>query len=303
MKKILIILIVFSPVFACDHDETEPLNAQEIELLRIIEDESANMFSASIKSFDDILTKTPDENLSSLNTTDFSRKAVLNYSKKSDFFIPHLETIEMSVSNRYYQNGRISNNHSFTDKEQLYINQLMEAFSTLPNFNLFTNKVEELESQVKSEIQEEKSRLKLLSTIAVSRASVKYFFDNKETINEMLSEIEKRKNEISIMNGRTDECCFEGELEWSWQNFGGEVIKGGTGGAAGALVVNVVPGAGQASYGVAILGGAIAGGVGYTVGQMWNWMWSTGGGSTDGSLDEESNPNDNCLGYSIYGDC
>lgn len=56
-------------------------------------------------------------------------------------------------------------------------------------------------------------------------------------------------------------------------NIAGADVGGAVGGAAGAWVVNVVPGAGQVAYGGAILGGAVAGSVGAGVMELWDWAF------------------------------
>ncbi|CAI8163606.1 MAG: Uncharacterised protein [Bacteroidota bacterium] len=50
-------------------------------------------------------------------------------------------------------------------------------------------------------------------------------------------------------------------------------VGGAVAGAAGAWIVNVVPGAGQVAYGGAIVGGAVAGSVGVAVTKFLDWIW------------------------------
>ena len=305
LKQIKLWSVIALIFFACNDNEQElQLTNQETELLNTIAEESTNMFGSSFADLNEVFASYSVRELKTFDTEDFSKSSVLSYSKQSEFLSTHYEAIESVVNaDNFSPTAKVSYEPAFNEEEQQYMDALTEAFALLPDREAFKEEVREIEAEISSTIADEESRLKLLAISTSGLASVNYLFDNSEEIFAQFQAHAERLNgeyNSGHSNGRIacdppnspecqggggssggGSCCFQGDFEWDWVGFGGEVLKGATGGAAGAFFVNVVPGAGQAAYGTAIAGGAVVGGITYAIGQTWNWMWSepsSGGG-------------------------
>ena len=306
-KQIKIWSVLTFMLFACNENEQEvaPLSAKETDLLSSISEESTAMFDASFTDLNELFSSSSVSELETFDAKEFSKSSVLDYSKQSDFLSPYYEVIASVVNaDNFSPAARASNESTFNEAEQQYVNTLTEAFSLLPDREVFGEEVKRIEDEIISNVSDEESRLKLLAISTSSTASVNYLFDNSEGIFAQFQEhAEQLNEENSHANGRMScdppnspecqegggssgdgsSCCFQGDFEWNWGRFGTNVVGGAAIGAGIAWVVNAVPVAGQAAYGSAIVGGAAGGGLTYTWNRFDDWMWSesSGGGSGD----------------------
>ena len=303
-KQFIFILTLLVVGFGCNQGENEvTLDSQEAELLNVLSAESTAMFDASFTDLNELFSSSSVTELESFNADEFSRNSVLDYAKGSAFLSPHYEAIEAVVgSNSLSHAARTTSENVFTEEEQQYVDVLTEAFSLLPDRDAFEKEIGRVESEITSSISDEESRLKLLVIATSSVASVNYLFDNEDKIMEQMQTHSERLTHeygpISISgriacdppnspecqgggSGGGSSCCFKGDFEWDWTNFGSGVVGGATGGATWAVFANVVPGVGSVAYGSAIVGGAITAAAAYAGYQFTQWAFSeptTGGG-------------------------
>ena len=305
LKQIKLWSVIALIFFACNDNEQElQLTNQETELLNTIAEESTNMFGSSFADMNEVFASYSVRELKTFDTEDFSKSSVLSYSKQSEFLSTHYEAIESVVNaDNFSPTAKVSYEPAFNEEEQQYMDALTEAFALLPDREAFEEEVREIEAEISSTIADAESRLKLLAISTSGLASVNYLFDNSEEIFAQFQAHAERLNgeyNSGHSNGRIacdppnspecqggggssggGSCCFQGDFEWDWGDFGGATVVGATTAGTRAVLINLWPGAGQAAYGSSIAIGAAVGAVGYTTYRLWEWMGSepSSGGS------------------------
>lgn len=260
----------------CNESEFEVQNNPvQTKLLGDISSESYTIFEASFKDFSSAVTGASLDELVTFNSLKFSRNSVLKHSNTSDLLYPHInEFDEIFTKEKSFRNARVEAKQNFTSEEQLYADLILKSFDHLPDLELFLTELSYVEGKINTDLEGD-SELKLLTICKSSRASVLFMFENKEEIQSFVQE-NRARVQASTPNGRTSECCFEGENKFEWSEFGGAVVGTAvTGGFAGAtagtapLGTLTVPG-----WVAGTVGGGLIGGFAYTALETWKWMFS-----------------------------
>mgnify|MGYP006302407299 FL=1 len=215
------------------------------------------------------------DELKTFNSLEFSRNSVLRHSKTTELLYPHINKFdEVFARKNNFNNARTEATQIFTSEEQPYADLILKSFDHLPNLELFLTELSYVEGKIKADLEGD-SELKLLTICKSSSASVLFMFENKEEIQSFVQE-NRARVQASTPNGRTSECCFEGENKFEWSEFAGAVVVGATtGGMAGAVAGSVPLGSLTVPGWVAgTVGGALLGGLGYTTGRFFEWMVS-----------------------------
>ena len=258
------------------------------------------MFASSFDDLNEVIASSSEEELKVLDFKEVSNNSILNYSRNSDFLSPHYDAIKSAINTDGTYLARARNENVFSKEEQGYLDELQDAFSLLPDREVFDKEVKRIENKIVSNILDEENRFRLLATVKSSVAQVDYFFDNKAKVIEQLeSHIDQfgtRDDSGRLIrarcgkgNGSSNTCCFQGDLEWNWGDFGAAIVGGAVGGATWAVFANFVPGVGQVAYGSTIIGGAVTAAGAYTGYQLTQWAFSDpcgGGNGQDCSIPE-----------------
>lgn len=142
---------------------------------------------------------------------------------------------------------------NLTESQQNFLIQIDEVLSQTTNdVEATLSKLNSIQEIVQSELSVEEAQV-VLAGAEIGKASLQYWSENIEEWQQVLD-----KGGIQQ----------KGWLDWS--ELGGSDVAGAVGGAIGAAVVNIVPGAGQVAYGAAILGGAAGASATDAVMQIWN---------------------------------
>lgn len=260
----------------CNESEFEVQNNPvQTELLGDISSESYTIFEASFKDFSGAVSDASLDELATFNSLEISSNSVLKHSNTSDLLSPHMDKFDEGFAReKSFNNARVKAKQSFTSEEQPYADLILASFDLLPDLELFLTELSDIESKIKADLEGD-SELKLLTICKSSSASVLFMFENKKEIQTFIQE-NRARVQASTPNGRTSECCFEGENKFEWSEFGGAVVGTAvTGGFAGAtagsapLGTLIVPG-----WVAGTVGGALLGGLGYTSGRFFEWMVS-----------------------------
>ena len=292
----------------CQKNDGETLLQQteqeDVAFLKLVSNETTSMFSSVIGDLNNEFRSLSPSKLSNFDAETFTEKSILNYSKTSQMLSPHFEEIEQVFEQDQLEKTPgtkfdvySSQNYSYAslqEQEQGFVLEIQNAFSLMPDIDAFKNMIASINVRISNEISEESTRLKLLTISATSEATGVYWAENQEQIlTEMRSAAEHWSGKHSavmqrkfsgLMYGATSgppndgdggsTCCFQGEFQWSWGDFGSTVVGGAVGGAAWAAFANLVPGLGQVAWGASIVGGAVTGGGAYAGYQFTQWMFS-----------------------------
>ncbi len=120
------------------------------------------------------------------------------------------------------------------------------------NAEVIISKLNSIQEKALEELSVEESQVVLAGT-EVGKASIQYWSENIEEWKEVLGE-----------GGKTNKSSF------SWSELGGSDVAGAVGGATYAVVINLIPGAGQAAYGGTIIATAAGASATDAVMQLWN---------------------------------
>lgn len=158
----------------------------------------------------------------------------------------------ISIDNLY------TNNYSskIDSNMKMYLDKLYNIISLeISSVEEFNKKVSELENEINKDQKLKNEQLIVLySGTNTAKSSNEYWTNN-------LSKWELLRN-ASASKPKPVKKSHIGHAD----------VAGAIGGAAGAWVVNVLPGAGQVAYGGAIIGGAVAGSVGQAALEFMDWM-------------------------------
>lgn len=141
-----------------------------------------------------------------------------------------------------------------SQQKQLLIECDKALENSLENPGLAKSGLETIQTTAKQSLSQQDAQVIIIAT-EIGKASISYW---KENLNEWQDLIAP-----ASAQGKT--------AGWfSGKEVVGADVAGGVGGAVGAAVVNVIPGAGQVAYGGAILGGAAGASAADAVMQVWN---------------------------------
>ncbi|MBS4041660.1 MAG: hypothetical protein KGZ81_13815 [Flavobacteriales bacterium] len=140
-----------------------------------------------------------------------------------------------------------------TRKEKEYLDKLYSIVDKYnDNLERIISEIKNLEDEISKHTEfDEKQLITLFSATNLGKFSLEYWVRNEEKW-ALLSQKSAGRHAKDIVKGD---------------------IAGGVGGAVGAWVVNVIPGAGQVAYGSAIIGGAVGTSVTVAVVKVLDWLW------------------------------
>lgn len=141
--------------------------------------------------------------------------------------------------------------------------------------NDIEDKISALEEKInKDNNLSDKNRIIIFSATQTARYSYDYWKKNIYKW-ESLNSNKKEENLILLKYSTFDNS--EKDPKDNGTEHGKDIVKadvaGAVGGAVGAVVINVIPGAGQVGYGGAIIGGAVAGSVAEGAKKLLDWAW------------------------------
>lgn len=184
-KQIKIWSVITLMLFACNENEQDIVqpSSKKAEFLKVIKDESTAMLESSFDDLNNVFSTSSVEELRVLDTREFSKTSVLDYSRRSDLFSPYYDVIEATInSDNISRVARARRESVFSEEEQRYVNVLTNAFSLLPDRDAFGEEVKRVESEITISVSDEGSRLKLLALTTSSMSSINYLFDNEDKI-------------------------------------------------------------------------------------------------------------------------
>lgn len=295
MKKIKLITfftaILSFAIFSCtnksmetDDITSEVINATNIEFVgiehNIMLDETYEFLKkeSSKKSYMNKSSKSKKEDLE-----DFLISRVRANRKYSD----HSNEIGIENVERIFKEKQTFTKRStysqktsseLSSKEEEYLNSLNEILEKIDftKDNNIEESISNLEQDIENEVDlSDEQLITLFSATQTAKYSYKYWLENMSKWTELEGSTNKVLNHSEYFFNKGEECT-DGHCGCNCED-AKDIVKadvgGAVAGAAGAWIVNVVPGAGQVAYGGAIVGGAVAGSVGVAVTKFLDWIW------------------------------
>lgn len=153
-----------------------------------------------------------------------------------------------------------------SEKEIIFLNNLQNILNTSTTLDQINDRIDILNIEIENDLELTNEQLILLfSATQTAKYSCNYWAYEMENWYNLNSDGSEEF---------TQKCGESGCYTDTVGTIAGADIAGAVGGAAGAWVVNVIPGAGQVAYGGAIIGTAVAGSVGAAVLEFFNW-WNS----------------------------
>lgn len=169
-----------------------------------------------------------------------------------------------------------------SDKEKAYLdslNEILEKIDFTKNNNIEEN-ISNLEKDIENEIDlSDEQLITLFSATQTAKYSYNYWKNNFKKWSVLGNNSTITLKQLALKSTSNPECEFGIEgctVEENLENVKDVVkadIGGAVGGAAGAWVLNFVPGAGQVAYGGAIVGGAVAASVAVAVTKLLDYFF------------------------------
>jgi hypothetical protein len=124
------------------------------------------------------------------------------------------------------------------------------------------SEIENLEKRIENSELNNDWRAVLFSSTNVGKYSLRYWMDNYENW-------KNNPNNSAFQLKCGIGGCYTDDII----DIAGMDVAGAATGATYALIVNVIPGPGQAAYGTAILATAVSSSLGAAVKKIWDWAW------------------------------
>lgn len=163
---------------------------------------------------------------------------------------------------------------NLSEIEKSYLNRLdiilsNVSFESEESISLNNSNISELEKEIENNINLTNNQLvTLLSATQTAKYSLLYWKEN------IMKWIDMGNNRLS----KRDECPTDCPIQKENMKHLKDIVKadavGAVSGAAYALAVNVIPGAGQVGYGTVIVGSAAATSVGTAAKKLIDWLWN-----------------------------
>jgi hypothetical protein len=269
----IVSLLVFI-TFGCEDDNLENnyntkktnnfLSESQIEIIADKHNQAMNKVISGLKENDanqnsivEIINNQLNEYYRKNLSTDNEISSAIEYSEESVDSIINLD------DNSQYNNKspiKIIIDKYSEDLNATQIDLLNQIDRTIDNSmsdfeNAITN-LNNIENDAINNLTKEQAQ-PIIAGTKVGKASLRYWKNNHE----------EWKQAITNNNFQLKDDWFD------WNDVEGADVAGGVGGAVGAAVVNLLPGAGQVSYVGAILGGAAAGSATSAVNQVWDYVF------------------------------
>lgn len=276
MKQIFksVFLILLSFIFTqCGQDEnisTHVLSDLDVKSIALTHNEALNQVFLGLKNqrITGQLNSKNFETIVNSELTNFYSNhyaGEIDFQKSADYFSQN--EVSKYTSNPsgsvYRTKSGLTPIESVIEEYRTYLStQQIELLSrcdkalvnSLEDSELAINELEAIQATAKQNLSQKDAQIIIIGT-EIGKASISYW---KENFNEWQDLIAP-----SSAQGRITGWFSGGEVV-------GADVAGGIGGAVGAAVVNVIPGAGQVAYGGAILGGAAGASAADAVMQVWN---------------------------------
>lgn len=272
LSKIVFAIIFSLTFFACSEESNF---TQDSELLSL--DEFKKLAQNHNKAMDYVLNGLKnnevsfDKNKSNIgdlinlelnsfysNTYKASKEIAVEYSEKEVerfFYEKNVKEKSSSSSLSPIQMVVSEYSESLSDEAIALLNELEISLNNAPNdFDSTINQINAIEETAQNELTEIEAQI-ILAGAEIGKASLEYWRDNIDEWQQVL---------LDGNNNNSAKSWF------SWSDVAGADVAGAVGGAVGAAVVNVIPGAGQVGYAGAIIGGAAGGSAASAVSQIWN---------------------------------
>lgn len=280
MKKLIksVFLILLSFIFSqCGQDENiqTPILLSDLDVknIALTHNDALNQVFLGLKK-----QKITGE----LNTKNFETIVNIVNSELTDFYSSHyVGEINFQKSADYFSRNEVSkyaNNpsgsiyrtksgltpiESVIDEYKTYLSsqqiQLLSRcdkalVNSLEDSDAAITELDAIQATAKQNLSQQDAQIIIIGT-EIGKASISYWKENFNEWQELIAPTSSQARTTGWFSG--------GEVV-------GADVAGGIGGAVGAAVVNVVPGAGQVAYGGAILGGAAGASAADAVMQVWN---------------------------------
>jgi len=276
MKNIfkLSFLVLLSFIFSkCGQEETikiQALSELEVKSIALTHNEALNQVFLGLKAqkTNGQLNSKNFETIVNSELGDFYSKHYANevdYQKSADYFSQNEVSryTDNTSGSVYRTSSGLTPIESVIEEYKTYLSSQQKQLliecdkaleNSLENPGLAKSGLETIQTTAKQSLSQQDAQVIIIAT-EIGKASISYW---KENLNEWQDLIAP-----ASAQGKT--------AGWfSGKEVVGADVAGGVGGAVGAAVVNVIPGAGQVAYGGAILGGAAGASAADAVMQVWN---------------------------------
>lgn len=276
MKNIfkLSFLVLLSFIFSkCGQEETikiQALSELEVKSIALTHNEALNQVFLGLKAqkTNGQLNSKVFETIVNSELGDFYSKHYANevdYQKSADYFSQNEVSryTDNTSGSVYRTSSGLTPIESVIEEYKTYLSSQQKQLliecdkaleNSLENPGLAKSGLETIQTTAKQSLSQQDAQVIIIAT-EIGKASISYW---KENLNEWQDLIAP-----ASAQGKT--------AGWfSGKEVVGADVAGGVGGAVGAAVVNVIPGAGQVAYGGAILGGAAGASAADAVMQVWN---------------------------------
>ena len=276
MKNIfkLSFLVLLSFIFSkCGQEETikiQALSELEVKSIALTHNEALNQVFLGLKAqkTNGQLNSKNFETIVNSELGDVYSKHYANevdYQKSADYFSQNEVSryTDNTSGSVYRTSSGLTPIESVIEEYKTYLSSQQKQLliecdkaleNSLENPGLAKSGLETIQTTAKQSLSQQDAQVIIIAT-EIGKASISYW---KENLNEWQDLIAP-----ASAQGKT--------AGWfSGKEVVGADVAGGVGGAVGAAVVNVIPGAGQVAYGGAILGGAAGASAADAVMQVWN---------------------------------
>lgn len=270
----LVFLILLSFVFSqCGQDETiktQALSDIEVKSIALTHNEALNQVFLGLKNqkINGQLNSKNFQTIVNSELTGFYSKHYANevdYQKSADYFSQNeVSKYTANTSGPVYRTkSGLTPIESVIEEYRTYLSvqqiQLLTKcdkalVNSLENPELAITELETIQATAKQTLSQQHAQIIIIGT-EIGKASISYWKENLNEWQELIAPANAQSRTAGWFSG--------GEVV-------GADVAGGIGGAVGAAVVNVIPGAGQVAYGGAILGGAAGASAADAVMQVWN---------------------------------
>ncbi|QMU63237.1 MAG: hypothetical protein GKR88_02400 [Flavobacteriaceae bacterium] len=273
LSKIAFAIILSLTLFACS-EENSSIRKNDSELLslnefkKLAQDHNKAMdyvlnglknndvsFNKNKANIDDLINSELNSFYSITYKT--GKEIAVEYSEKEvERFFYDKRMTERSSSNSVPPIQAVIEEYSdnLSDEVIELLNEVEISLNNAPNdFGATINQLNLIEETAQNELSEIDAQI-ILASAEIGKASLEYWRDNIDDWQQVLSSESNRS----------------GRGWFSWSDVAGADVAGAVGGAVGAAIVNVVPGAGQVGYAGAIIGGAAGGSAASAVSQIWD---------------------------------
>jgi len=273
MKKLIygasLLTIIGSIIFGCQKEslDIQPVskNSQSEEIISTIRMIGTEHNAGLDAIYNHLLVTNESESLSKLKLEE-----ILNITKEgaANFFESNKNEMIRNSDGKSFYNEKV--NIAISNKEPLYNSKSSYHFLSKEDFDKLSDNQKEYLVEIENSINENDFELTIESLKNIESKAILNLSADESII--IITAVEVGINSFTYWHENLDKwnelLGNKSKAAFSWGSVGKSDVAGAVGGAVGAAVVNVIPGAGQVGYVGAIAGGAIGNSAVDAVGQL-----------------------------------